>query len=233
MVLVDEGVGQLVERCRIAAVVQRVLVVDLAPVHASLGVDVVVVRPLPVDERREVRRQGPRLGRNGPDRDRIGRHARSGARGRRRPGRRRCHDQRARQQPPGEHGGDQRPDSLPPSHTVPNHLSRCIPPGMPVTVLAGLHRNCSPLVVVSLEIGWFDRDVCRVRAVCTVRLPLRKRRFAAAPFSVKAVRSSVRSPRHHCRHFKNSRLRSKSRSARTSSGPTAGSSSTWRATMGS
>ena len=71
MVLVDERVRQLVERGWVPAVIQRVLVIDLAAVHPSLGIDVVEIGPLAVDQRGEVRRQRPRLGRDRSHRDGI------------------------------------------------------------------------------------------------------------------------------------------------------------------
>ena len=149
VVLVDEGVRQLVERRGVATVVQGVLVVDLAAVHAARGVDVVVVRPLAVDERGEVGRQRPRLGRDRPHRDGVRRHPRRRARRRGRTGRaaRRRHDGCCQHRAQERHCR-QRLGSMSYSHAVPNRRL-CIPPGMPVTVAGGFHAHCSPLVVVS------------------------------------------------------------------------------------
>ena len=46
---------------------------------------------------------------------------------------------------PREHRRQPHLDSLPHSHVFPIHPSSGIPPGMPVTVLGGLHAHCSPL----------------------------------------------------------------------------------------
>ena len=48
------------------------------------------------------------------------------------------------------------------SHSVPNHRS-CIPPGMPVTVAAGLHAHCSPLVLSSRRQTGSSRSASRLR----------------------------------------------------------------------
>ena len=211
VVLVDEGVGQLVERRGVAAVVERVLVVDLAAVHAALGVDVLVVGLLAVDQRGEVRRQRPRLGRDGPHRDGVRGHPWCRARRLRRGPAGRCRDDAGHQCRPGERRRHQRPESLSHSHAVPNHPSRCIPPGMPVTVAVGRSR---PLL----------------HHLCSLSLPGSAFPSPSSSFSAPL---SVRKPRFASRHAKNSLWRSNSRNARTSSGRTADRTSTSRATSGS
>ena len=75
-ILVDQVLGQLGELARVAAVVERVLVVNLATVHAALGVGVVEVRPLAGDHRRRAPRQRTGLRRDGADRDGVRCHPR-------------------------------------------------------------------------------------------------------------------------------------------------------------
>ena len=195
-----------------------VLVVDLAPVHAALGVDVLEVGLLAVDQRREVRRQGSRLGRDRPDRDGVRGHPRRGARSPTRPLRR----------PPGP--TPWRPSAaiavsatvaisaLNPcltSHAVPNHLSWCIPPGMPVTVAKGLHAHCSTP----------SRLARRFTSLLHSPMSRSSHGLVIVGRPVRQITSYAQ--------FKKSLCRSNSRSARTSSGRTAASSSTSRATSGS
>ena len=109
-----------------------------------------------------------------------------------------------RQHRPRQRRRRQRLESMSHSHAVPNHPS-CIPPRMPVTVAAGLHAH--------------------LLTPCDLS---RRRTAFPSPSPTSCSQTSLRV----ISQFKNSLWRSNSRSARTSSGRTAGSTSTWRATSG-
>ena len=146
MVLVDERVRELVERRGVPAVVEGVLVVDLATVDPSLGVDVVEVPPLAVDERGEVGREDTRLGRDGPDGDGVGGDSRSRSAARLRAGRpggghyQGCQERRRHQ---GRSAYGLQPVPRFASHTMLNPPVH-IPPRMPLTVPVRRHWIPSP-----------------------------------------------------------------------------------------
>ena len=186
-----------------------VLVVDLAAVHAALRVDVVEVRLLAVDQRAEVRRQGPRLRRDGPDRDGVRRHARRSAR-RRAPALAAVDDDdRGGQGCPREHGRHRRLESLSHSHARPQSSFVASPPGCRSLYLQGFTPIAHPLRSYTSHFS-------------LILFPSPRPRCWSAPFVLCSPAAS--------RHPKNNLRRSKSLRARTSSGRTGANSSTSRAT---
>ena len=132
VVLVDQGVGQLGELAGVPAVVEGVLQVDLASVDPTLGVDVLEVGLLAVDQRREVRRDRSGLGRDGAHRDGVRRdpRLRCGRGGAGAPGHAADRDQRGGESRSGHCDLGRHPCAVPVSHAVPT-VTRCIasPPG--------------------------------------------------------------------------------------------------------
>ena len=224
VVLVDQGVGQLVEGGRVPAVVQLVLVVDLAAVHAALGVDVLVVGLLAVDQRAEVGGQRAGLGRDRPHRDGIRRHPRRAA-----PEARRFRCPRVRR--PARSPPDHRPNTVATSALIPC-LTRIPSPFAP---LRASPRGCRSLYFRPFM--WSLHPLCQRFAV-SERPPCRSLSPLGNLVSLRGTRSrlSVHSPlsrRTSIDQSRNNRWRSKSRKACTSFLRIAGSSSTRRATSGS
>src|ERR1019366_9893120 len=79
VVLVDKGGNELVELARVAAVIERVLVIDFATIDAPLGIYIGEIGFFPVDERAEVSGKLAGLGGDGTYGYGIFGHTRCGA----------------------------------------------------------------------------------------------------------------------------------------------------------